>query len=476
MKTNKVLFRSATAFLLFLAVFTALTVAQQQNDIADAQASSSYELADIFRWTEQDVDLSQAASAVQEQIGEDWRVADWNDLRAVWRFYREDMQIFFEDLGYLHITYNGVSQRGSTGLWHVFADGSGSTRRFFQPTQHLGQQELTLGAWLGHHKVLAIRKDFDPNKLSTQLSANDAVSVDINMDWKLSASIIEVGDSFTLDVRMYDMPQPADHGGISISFPTLDSTNIIENTSTSSNTYNSYEAEVRTVEYTTGLSNVNYYQADTSIWTVYGSAIHAQGLLVETDDPTWPVSADRSIRLLITPKMPGLFTINIRAWACLDGYGDCLRSPAHGTSVDQQGWGAETATVNVIDSDASFSDYFRFTSSEIDPSQAAHLVRQELGSEWRVADWNDLRDAWWLHREEMQAAFEGQGYFHVTRNGDTLPESIEHPYVAVEHPKSGDAVDFEVLDKFIYHDYQLSLTARCDNYKVLAVRKGFAGR
>lgn len=475
MKINKVLFRSAVAFLLLLAIFITLTVAQQQNDIADAHSSFSG-LADIFQWTEQSTDPSQAESAVQEQIGEGWRVADWNDLRIVWSFYRDEMRTFFQDLGYLHITYNGASQRGSTGLWHMFTDGNGSTPRFFQPTQHLGQQELTLGAWFGHHKVLAVRKDFDPDGLYKQLSAHDSPSADISMDWELSASTIEVGNSFTLDVRMYDMPQPADHGGVSISFPTLDSTNIIENTSTSSNAYNSYESEVRTVEYTTGLSNVNYYQAGTSIWTVYGSAIQSQGLLVETDDPTWPMSADRSIRLLITPKMPGLFTINIRAWACLDGYGDCLRAPAHGTTVDQQGWGAEILTVNVTDSDASFSDYFRFTSSEVDPSQATLSVHQELGEEWRIADWDDLRDAWWIHREEMQAVFADQGYFHVTRNGDTLPESIEHPYVAVEHTRSDDTVDFEVLDKFRFHDYQLSLTARCGNYKVLAVRKGFAGR
>ena len=54
------------------------------------------------------------------------------------------------------------------------------------------------------------------------------------------------------------------------------------------------------------------------------------------------------------------------------------------------------------------------------PHEAAEAVQNEFGSDWRIADWNDLREAWSEHRESITSVFEGAqaGPSIVTLNGE----------------------------------------------------------
>jgi len=76
-----------------------------------------------------------------------------------------------------------------------------------------------------------------------------------------------------------------------------------------------------------------------------GSQIPASHLLVETDDSSWPSNADRTLRLRVTPKVPGTFTIKLRGWICASGYSNVSRTG--GPTTDQQGWQAQLLTVTV---------------------------------------------------------------------------------------------------------------------------------
>ena len=59
---------------------------------------------------------------------------------------------------------------------------------------------------------------------------------------------------------------------------------------------------------------------------------------MESDDPTWSRSDERTLRLRITPKRGGKFPIQIRGWICAYEYSDCSRQPESGTVEDQQGY------------------------------------------------------------------------------------------------------------------------------------------
>ncbi len=76
--------------------------------------------------------------------------------------------------------------------------------------------------------------------------------------------------------------------------------------------------------------------------------IAAKHLLVETDDASWSRGVDRTLKLRITPNVPGSFTAKVRGWICASGYTDCSRGPSNGITTDQQGWKAELLTFKVV--------------------------------------------------------------------------------------------------------------------------------
>ena len=168
----------------------------------------------------------------------------------------------------------------------------------------------------------------------------------------------EVGQPFTLTVRMHDVQQAGEHGGISVSFPSLE-----DNDHRSGNSYTSSVADVEEVNEETTVSNVNFFRNDGSKNIHHASdneKIQAKYLLVESDEP-WAQGDARRLTLRITPnQIPanGEFPILVRGWICADTtaegeYTNCARSPSPdettGTDTDQQGHLARKLTVTVIE-------------------------------------------------------------------------------------------------------------------------------
>ena len=174
---------------------------------------------------------------------------------------------------------------------------------------------------------------------STESSAE---SHEFKLEWETSAAEIGEGESFTLTVRMYEVQEAGDHGGITVSFPSL------TQGGGSKEGYSSSVAQVEAVDYTSGLSNVTFHQPGVNIYHKENNRqFPAEYLLVETDDASWSRSDDRTLQLRITPKRGGEFSIQIRGWLCEDEYSDCSRNPVEGAETDQQGWVVEAVSVSV---------------------------------------------------------------------------------------------------------------------------------
>ena len=162
------------------------------------------------------------------------------------------------------------------------------------------------------------------------------------LEWQTSASEVEAGRELILTVRMHGVRQPGEHGGISVSFPSL------TEPGGSNEWHSSSLAEVEAVHYTSGTSSVTFHQPGASIYHRDGNRQFPAGyLLVESDDPTWSRSDDRVLILRITPKRGGEFPIQVRGWLCRNEYTSCARNPSEGSTTDQQGWFVQVETVRV---------------------------------------------------------------------------------------------------------------------------------
>ena len=172
--------------------------------------------------------------------------------------------------------------------------------------------------------------------------APDRNRIPFQLAWGLSETSVQVGESFMLAVHMYDLREDGDHGGISVSFPT------VTESGGSTQRYSSSIADVEAVEYTGDLSNVAFHQPGATIYHRQDNRqFAAQYLLVESDDPSWSRASGRTLRLRITPKQAGEFQIQIRGWLCADGYTGCARNPSEGAATDQQGHVVEQVSVSV---------------------------------------------------------------------------------------------------------------------------------
>ncbi len=160
---------------------------------------------------------------------------------------------------------------------------------------------------------------------------------------------VQVGESFALGFGIHHPSHEGDHGGISVSFPDLTSSGGNSSGRCGSSSYSSSQGSVTTVGYTTGASNVYYCDRGDSVYTSTGDQTAARYLLVESDNPSWPTSASRTLWLRVTANEPGEFRINYRYWVCGNGYEDCRREPtgSERRGNDQQGWGVGIITVNV---------------------------------------------------------------------------------------------------------------------------------
>ena len=184
----------------------------------------------------------------------------------------------------------------------------------------------------------------EPAELATPApiptAAPQSGEIPFRIEWETSASTVEAGESFTLAVRMHDVQDSGEHGGISVSFPA-----VLE-PGGSTGSYTSTSAEVEVIEYTSGLSNVTFHQPGATIYHRENNRqFPAEYLLVESDDPSWSTSDDRTLVLRITTKRGGDFPIQIRGWLCTHEYTGCVRRPADGPADDQQGWAVERMSV-----------------------------------------------------------------------------------------------------------------------------------
>ena len=163
----------------------------------------------------------------------------------------------------------------------------------------------------------------------------------------VSDSSVEVGESFDVTLRMHDVSGAGEHGGISVSFPALTTD---ASDSVQGNLYSSAVADVERVSYTSGLSRVAFHKPgeDTIYHRQNNRRFTARDLMVESDDPSWSQSADRTLVLRITPNREGEFRMLVRGWICADEYTNCSRRPSGGGMPDQQGWHTYELTVSVV--------------------------------------------------------------------------------------------------------------------------------
>ena len=175
--------------------------------------------------------------------------------------------------------------------------------------------------------------------------------------------------------------RPGEHGGISVSFPSL------AESGGSGAGHSSSAADVEAVAYTTGLSQVAFHQPGATIYHRDDNRqFDAEYLLVESDDATWPSRADRTLELRITPKGAGEFPVQIRGWLCAEDYTDCSRQPEAGSAEDQQGWGVERVTVAVTTSPSTA------TQTQAPPTEplqvdSGHLVQESFASPLDTDRW-----------------------------------------------------------------------------------------
>lgn len=153
------------------------------------------------------------------------------------------------------------------------------------------------------------------------------------LDSTISNHSITTGESFTLTIQMHDLRLEGEHGGISVSFPTL------TQPGGDHGHYSSHDADIQPISYTTGLSHVTFHQPGATIYhRIDNEQFPADHLLIEADDPAWSTSDDRTLILRITPKQQGEFPLRVRGWLCQHEYTNCEHNPQEAPEHDQQGW------------------------------------------------------------------------------------------------------------------------------------------
>ena len=162
-----------------------------------------------------------------------------------------------------------------------------------------------------------------------------------NWNWSLSDSRIELGDSVSLEVRVYNITGGFDHGGVSISFPSLTSR------TGHSSEHRSTQGDVTRGRASGGVDDIAFYERGDGVFSSSGARESAEHLLVESHNSSWSQSSDRTVRLWITPNQTGRFEIRVRTWFCEDGWNDCVRGPSNPDTNDQQGWGVKRLTIDV---------------------------------------------------------------------------------------------------------------------------------
>ena len=112
------------------------------------------------------------------------------------------------------------------------------------------------------------------------------------LKWGISSTEVQTSERLTLRVRIYDIWQLGEHGGISVSFPSLSEAGDLNDKHVPS------IADVQATEHTSGLSQVTFHQPGAPIHHRKNDRQFPAGyLLVESDDPSWSSEDDRTLEL-----------------------------------------------------------------------------------------------------------------------------------------------------------------------------------
>ncbi len=167
-----------------------------ETDTTETPPSAAREpFGDLFKLTDLEVAPSDAPTAVYQQFGSDWRVADWNDLRLAWEVYRDDLMTVFEGVEPL-VTWFG-EPKWADERWFFIRDHNGNKPGGFHAHNQLGGDELSLGSWFrspNEWTVLAVRTDFKV----------DPLGPDDHGDSLTTASTLTVGERLSGDIEVED--------------------------------------------------------------------------------------------------------------------------------------------------------------------------------------------------------------------------------------------------------------------------------
>ena len=173
-----------------------------------------------------------------------------------------------------------------------------------------------------------------------------------DLTWSVSKSEVQSGESFELTVHMNDVSGVGQHGGISVSFPSLTAAN----TAGSPSDYTSEQGDVFVRSSTPSLGTAKFHSPGEIIYDDLNQKMTAGHLLFETDASSSQQASEGTLKLRITPKLPGDFRFRVRGWICANEYSTCSRQPSvepsgRGDIVDQQGWPAHEKTIAVMKDD-----------------------------------------------------------------------------------------------------------------------------
>ena len=174
-----------------------VTVTAAEED--DEEGSNC--LQDIICYTSSSVEHSEAAASIRQEFGEDWVVADWNDLKSLWSLHQEELKEFFP-FG-ARVNVDGNAQWGSSGRWYFVEDHDGSKPGNFLAHDELGGNELSLGSWFfdeAHYLAIESSEEEEetdeeegPDLVVESLSV-DENSVDPEERFTLSATVRNQGN------------------------------------------------------------------------------------------------------------------------------------------------------------------------------------------------------------------------------------------------------------------------------------------
>ena len=184
---------------LFGAAAIKVVVTADEEDEEEEEEEVSNCLQDILRYTSDRVEHAEAAATIRQELGENWVIADWNDLKSLWPQHQEEMKEFLQRGGRVNV--NGDAQWGSTGRWYFIEDHDGSKPGFFLAHDELGGHEISLGSWFfddAYYLAIESTEEEDDDEQAPDLVVESPSvsegSVDPEERFTLSATVRNQGD------------------------------------------------------------------------------------------------------------------------------------------------------------------------------------------------------------------------------------------------------------------------------------------